>query len=105
MGGLFDLSLEKLEGLQPSLRKCQAAGLGFTRESLFGRATPLLPSAFRTRRDRASQYFRSFWGAWRTIAGYEAVHMNRKGQPCESAAGAKVRLLHRFIVSLFAATN
>src|SRR5580704_6366596 len=27
------------------------------------------------RRVRASQYFRSFWGAWRTIAGYEAIHM------------------------------
>jgi hypothetical protein len=28
-----------------------------------------------------------------------------KGQACWSAAGAKVGLLHRFIVSLFAATN
>jgi hypothetical protein len=26
------------------------------------------------RRVRASQHFRSFWGAWRTIAGYEAIH-------------------------------
>jgi transposase, IS6 family len=26
------------------------------------------------RRARASQHFRSFWGAWRTIAGYEAIH-------------------------------
>ena len=57
------------------------------------------------RRVRASQHFRSFWAAWRTIAGYEAVHMNRKGQACESAAGAKVGLLHRFIVSLFAESN
>jgi IS6 family transposase len=57
------------------------------------------------RRVRASQHFRSFWGAWRTIAGYEAMHMIRKGQACWSAAGAKVGLLHRFIVSLFAATN
>ena len=57
------------------------------------------------RRVRASQYFRSFWAAWRTIAGYEAIHMNRKGQPCESPAGAKVGLLQRLIVSLFAATN
>src|SRR5271166_4073218 len=24
-------------------------------------------------RIRASQHFRSFWGAWRTIAGYEAI--------------------------------
>src|SRR5271165_869179 len=29
-------------------------------------------------RIRASQHFRSFWGARHTIAGYEAVHMIRK---------------------------
>ena len=46
-----------------------------------------------------------FWGAWRTIAGYEAIHMIRKGQACWSAAGAKVGLLHRFILDLFAATS
>src|ERR1700758_4697240 len=57
------------------------------------------------RRVRASQHFRSFWGAWRTIAGYEAIHMIRKGQACWSAARAKVSLLHRFILGLFAATN
>ena len=57
------------------------------------------------RRVRASQHFRSFWGAWRTIAGYEAIHMIRKGQAYGSAAGAKVGLLHRFILGLFAATN
>jgi transposase-like protein len=57
------------------------------------------------RRVRASQHFRSFWGAWRTIAGYEAIHMLRKGQAYGSAAGAKVGLLHRFILGLFAATN
>jgi transposase, IS6 family len=57
------------------------------------------------RRIRASQHFRSFWGAWRTIAGYEAIHMIRKGQACCSAAGAEVGLLHRFILGLFAATN
>jgi transposase, IS6 family len=39
------------------------------------------------RRVRASQHFRSFWAAWRTIAGYEAIHMIRKGQACWSAAG------------------
>jgi hypothetical protein len=44
------------------------------------------------RRVRASQHFRSFWGAWRTIAGYEAIHMIRKGQAYGSA---KVGLLHR----------
>jgi transposase, IS6 family len=57
------------------------------------------------RRVRASQHFRSFWGAWRTIAGYEAIHMIRKGQACWSAAGAKVGLLHQFILGLFAATS
>jgi transposase, IS6 family len=57
------------------------------------------------RRVRASQHFRSFWGAWRTIAGYEAIHMIRKGQACCSAAGAEAGLLHRFILGLFAATN
>src|SRR5208283_4286070 len=50
------------------------------------------------RRIRASQHFRSFWGAWHTIAGYEAIHMIRKGQACRSAASVKVSLLHRFIL-------
>jgi transposase-like protein len=54
------------------------------------------------RRVRASQHFRSFWGAWRTISGYEAIHMIRKGQARWSAADAKVGLLHRFILGLFA---
>jgi transposase-like protein len=54
------------------------------------------------RRIRASQHFRSFWGAWRTIAGYEAIHMIRKGQVWGSAAGAKVGMLHHFILGLFA---
>jgi len=27
------------------------------------------------RRVRASQHFRSFWGVWRTIAGYEAIRL------------------------------
>jgi transposase, IS6 family len=53
------------------------------------------------RRVNASQHFRSFWGAWRTIAGYEAIHMIRKGQACWSAVGPKVGLLHRFIVGMF----
>jgi len=52
------------------------------------------------RRVNASQHFRSFCGAWRTIAGYEAIYMIRKGQACCSAKGAKVGLLHRFIVSM-----
>jgi transposase-like protein len=53
------------------------------------------------RRINASQHFRSFWGAWRTIAGYEAIHMIRKDQACWSAAGVKLGLLHRFIVGMF----
>ena len=53
------------------------------------------------RRSNASQHFRSFWGAWRTIAGYEAIHMIRKGQAYGSAASTKVGLLHRFIVGMF----
>ena len=57
------------------------------------------------RRINASQHFRSFWCAWRTIAGYEAIHMIRKGQAYGSAAGTKVGLLHRFILGLFAASN
>jgi transposase-like protein len=32
------------------------------------------------RRVKASQHFLSFWAAWRTIAGYEAIHMIRKGR-------------------------
>jgi len=30
------------------------------------------------RRVRASQQLRSFWGDWRTIAGYESIYMIRK---------------------------
>src|SRR5260370_37122301 len=47
----------------------------------------------------------AYFRAWRTIAGYEAMHMIPKGQACWSAAGAKGGLLHRVLVSLFAATN
>ena len=53
------------------------------------------------RRINASQHFRSFWCARRTIAGYEVIHMIRKGQAYWSATGAKVGLLHRFIVGMF----
>ena len=55
------------------------------------------------RRVRASQHFRSFWAAWRTIAGYEAIHMIRKGQARGTAPGERVVLLHRFILDLFSA--
>ena len=53
------------------------------------------------RRINASQHFRSFWGAWRTIAGYEAIHMIRKRQACEGAPGGRVILMHCFILGLF----
>ena len=53
------------------------------------------------RRVRASQHSRSFWGAWRTIAGYEAIHMIRKGQACGSAIGTGSGLLHRFVLGMF----
>ena len=57
------------------------------------------------RRVRASQHFRSFWGAWRTIAGYEAIHMIRKRQVFGRASAPGTGLLHRFILGLFAATS
>jgi transposase, IS6 family len=57
------------------------------------------------RRVRASQHFRSFWGAWRTIAGYEAIHMIRKGQAYGSAPAAKGGLLHCLILGLFSAVT
>ena len=56
------------------------------------------------RRVRASQHFRSFWAVWRTIAGYEAIHMICKGQACWSAPRGMTVLVHRFILGLFAAT-
>jgi transposase-like protein len=49
---------------------------------------------------RASQWFRSFWSALRTIAGYEAIHMIRKGQSTWTKGAGS---LNHFIVSLFAA--
>jgi transposase-like protein len=55
------------------------------------------------RRVRASQGFRSFWGAYRTIQGYEAVHAIRKGQARWVGAGQIVRQLH-FIAKLFQIT-
>ena len=57
------------------------------------------------RRIRASQNFRSFWGTWRTIAGYEAIRMIRKGQAYGSAPAARGGLLHCFILGLFSAVT
>jgi IS6 family transposase len=53
------------------------------------------------RRVKASQHFRSFWGAWRTLTGYEAVHMIRKGQAFGSSVTNGAKLLHAFILSTF----
>jgi transposase-like protein len=53
------------------------------------------------RRVRASQGFRSFDGAWRTIQGIEAVHMIRKGQVRWLPKGAIVEQL-QFVAALFA---
>jgi transposase-like protein len=53
------------------------------------------------RRVKASQHFRSFWGAWRTLAGYEAVHMIRKGQASGSPSDGGVTPLHAIIASMF----
>jgi transposase-like protein len=55
------------------------------------------------RRVRASQGFRSLWGAYRTTQGYEAVHAIRKGQAKWAkwvGVGQIARQLH-FIARLF----
>ena len=57
------------------------------------------------RRVRASQHFRSFWGAWRTISGYEVIDMIRKGQAYGSVPVARGGLLHCFILGLFSAVT
>ncbi len=54
---------------------------------------------------RASQHFRSFWRTWRTIAGYEAIHMIRKGKAYGSALAARGGLVHCFILGLFSAVT
>ena len=37
------------------------------------------------------------------FAGYEAIHMIRKGQACGTAPAVRGGLLHRFILGLFSA--
>jgi IS6 family transposase len=66
----------------------------------------LMDSDHRTikRRVRASQGFRSFWGAWRTIQGYEAMHAIRKGQARRIGVGQVERRLD-FIAGLFQITR
>jgi len=48
--------------------------------------------------------FRSFWGAWRTIAGYEAVNMIRRGQARWVGKGEVVRQLC-LIAAMFSLTR
>ena len=50
------------------------------------------------RRVKASQHFRYFWGAWRTLAGYEAIHMLRKGQAFGGSSNGGAVPLHAFIM-------
>jgi transposase, IS6 family len=52
------------------------------------------------RRVKAKQSFREFRAAQRTIAGYEALHMIRKGQ-ARWVSGADVRQQNQFIDRLF----
>ena len=52
------------------------------------------------RRVKAKQSFREFQAAWRTIEGYEAMHMIRKGQ-VRRVRGADVRRQNQFIDQLF----
>jgi IS6 family transposase len=49
---------------------------------------------------KASQGSRSFWAAWRTIAGYEAMNMIRKGQVRWVGKGELIRQLG-LIAALF----
>jgi IS6 family transposase len=53
------------------------------------------------RRVKASQHFRCFWAAWRTLAGYEAIHMIRKGQAFGCSPEGGIAPLHAFIASMF----
>lgn len=57
------------------------------------------------RRGKASQHFRSFWGAWRTLTGYEAVAMIRKGQAFGSSPNGGAVPVHAFILSMFGKRN
>ena len=52
------------------------------------------------RRVNAKQGFREFQAAWRTIQGYEVVHMIRKGQ-IRWVAGDDLSRQIKFIDSLF----
>ena len=55
---------------------------------------------FIQRRLDAKQHFRSFAGAQHTVAGYEAMHMLRKGQVAGCARGdvvGQAQFVHRVL--------
>jgi transposase, IS6 family len=53
------------------------------------------------RRVKVSQHFRSFWAARRTLPGYEAIHIIRKGQASGSSSDGGAVPLHAFIMPMF----
>jgi transposase, IS6 family len=53
------------------------------------------------RRVQASPHFRSFWAAWRTLAGYEAIPRIRKGQAFGRSSDGGTVPLHPFILRRF----
>jgi transposase, IS6 family len=55
---------------------------------------------FMKRRIRPGLGFFSYATAWRTIRGYEAMHMIRKGQLMGAAKGS-IRAQNQFIAGLF----
>jgi transposase-like protein len=100
------INTDRYAGYPPAIVQLKAEGA--LEENCRHRPVPYLNNVLEQdhraikRRINASQHFRSFWAASRTIAGYEAIQMIRKGQACWSAACAKVSLLHRFILGLLA---
>ena len=52
------------------------------------------------RRVKASQHFRCFWAAWRTLAGYEAIHLLRKGQAFGCCPEGGIAPLQAFILGM-----
>jgi hypothetical protein len=77
LGGFRYTYLGEQVGLQANNIAINTASTQLVNQ--FGNSLPKDHRAIK-RRVRASQNFRSFWGAWRTISGYEAVHTIRKGQ-------------------------
>jgi hypothetical protein len=98
------ISGKKIQPIRPAFTKLQSTGE--LDENCHHRPVQYLNNILEQdhraikRRCRASQWFRSFWSALRTIAGYEAIHMIRKGQSAWTKGAGS---LNHFIVSLFAA--